>query len=251
MTLRNPDREAVAHGHITNEPIRQKPGVPSWVLKLIMAVTGLLFALFVVGHMAGNLKLYLPANGGEEALDEYGAFLRSMGEPLFPHEGALWIIRAVLLVAIIAHIYGAIALTARSKASRGKFRRSNLMGGLDSFATKTMLVSGLVLLLFIIFHLLDLTMGVQPIAPGDFAEGAVKANMIATFSRWPVTIVYVIAMCFLFLHLTHGIRLAASDLGITGAKWRQTFLILAYVIPAVVCIGNIVMPLSVALGLVS
>ena len=251
MTLRNPDREAVAHGHITNEPIRQKPGVPSWVLKLIMAVTGLLFALFVVGHMAGNLKLYLPAHGGEEALDEYGAFLRSMGEPLFPHEGALWIIRAVLLVAIIAHIYGAIALTTRSKASRGKFRRSNLMGGLDSFATKTMLVSGLVLLLFIIFHLLDLTMGVQPIAPGDFAEGAVKANMIATFSRWPVTIVYVIAMCFLFLHLTHGIRLAASDLGITGAKWRQTFLILAYVIPAVVCIGNIVMPLSVALGLVS
>ena len=251
MTLRNPDREAVAHGHITNEPIRQKPGVPSWVLKLIMAVTGLLFALFVVGHMAGNLKLYLPANGGEEALDEYGAFLRSMGEPLFPHEGALWIIRAVLLVAILAHIYGAIALTARSKASRGKFRRSNLMGGLDSFATKSMLVSGIVLLLFIIFHLLDLTMGVQPIAPGDFAEGAVKANMIATFSRWPVTIVYVIAMCFLFLHLTHGIRLAASDLGITGAKWRQTFLILAYVIPAVVCIGNIVMPLSVALGLVS
>ena len=251
MTLRNPDREAVAHGHITNEPIRQKPGVPSWVLKLIMAVTGLLFALFVVGHMAGNLKLYLPAHGGEEALDEYGAFLRSMGEPLFPHEGALWIIRAVLLVAILAHIYGAIALTARSKASRGKFSRSNLMGGLDSFATKTMLVSGLVLLLFIIFHLLDLTMGVQPIAPDDFAEGAVKANMIATFSRWPVTIVYVIAMCFLFLHLTHGIRLAASDLGITGAKWRQTFLILAYVIPAVVCIGNIVMPLSVALGLVS
>ena len=251
MTLRNPDREAVAHGHITNEPIRQKPGVPSWVLKLIMAVTGLLFALFVVGHMAGNLKLYLPAEDGDEALDEYGAFLRSMGEPLFPHEGALWIIRAVLLVAIIAHIYGAIALTARSKASRGKFRRSNLMGGLDSFATKSMLVTGIVLLLFIIFHLLDLTMGVQPIAPGDFAEGAVKANMIATFSRWPVTIVYVIAMCFLFLHLTHGIRLAASDLGITGAKWRQTFLILAYVIPAVVCIGNIVMPLSVALGLVS
>ncbi len=251
MTLRNPDREAVAHGHITNEPIRQKPGVPSWVLKLIMAVTGLLFALFVVGHMAGNLKLYLPAHGGEEALDEYGAFLRSMGEPLFPHEGALWIIRAVLLVAIIAHIYGAFALTARSKASRGKFRRSNLMGGLDSFATKSMLVTGIVLLLFIIFHLLDLTLGVQPIAPGDFVEGAVKANMIATFSRWPVTIVYVIAMCFLFLHLTHGIRLAASDLGITGAKWRQTFLILAYVIPAVVCIGNIVMPLSVALGLVS
>ena len=251
MSVKNPDREALAHGRITNETIRPKPGIPSWALKLTMAITGLFFALFVVGHMAGNLKLYLPAHNGEEALDAYGAFLRSMGDPLIPSGHLLWIIRIVLLACVIAHIYGAFALTARSKASRGKFRRSNLMGGLDSFATKSMLVSGIVLLLFIIFHLLDLTMGVQPIAPGDFAEGAVKANMIATFSRWPVTIVYVIAMCFLFLHLTHGIRLAASDLGITGAKWRQTFLILAYVIPAVVCIGNIVMPLSVALGLVS
>ena len=251
MSVKNPDREALAHGRITNETIRPKPGIPSWALKLTMAITGLFFALFVVGHMAGNLKLYLPAHDGQEAIDAYGAFLRSMGDPLIPSGHLLWIIRIVLLACVIAHIYGAFALTARSKAARGKFKRTNLMGGLDSFATKTMLVSGLVLLLFIIFHLLDLTMGVQPIAPGDFAEGAVKANMIATFSRWPVTIVYVIAMCFLFLHLTHGIRLAASDLGITGAKWRQTFLILAYVIPAVVCIGNIVMPLSVALGLVS
>lgn len=251
MTLRKPDREAIAHGHITNEPIRQQPGTPSWVLKLIMAVTGLLFALFVVGHMAGNLKLYMPAHNGEPALDEYGEFLRSMGEPLLPHGSALWIIRIVLIVAILAHIYGAFTLASRSKASRGKFKRTNLMGGLDSFATKSMLVTGVVLLLFIIFHLLDLTLGVQPMAPEGFVEGSVKANMIETFSRWPVTIFYVLAMCCLFLHLTHGIRLAASDLGITGAKWRQTFLVLAYIIPAVVCIGNIVMPLSVALGLVS
>ena len=107
------------------------------------------------------------------------------------------------------------------------------------------------LLLFIIFHLLDLTVGVQPIAADAFQHGAVKANMLATFSRWPVTIVYVIAMLCLFLHLTHGIRLAASDLGITGAKWREVFVILAYIIPAVVCLANIVMPLSVALGWVS
>lgn len=251
MTLKKPDREAIAHGRISEEPIRQTPGVPSWVLKLIMAVSGLLFALFVVGHMAGNLKLYLPAHDGEEALDVYGDFLRSLGEPLLPHGSALWIIRIVLIVALIGHIYGAIALHSRSKASRGSFRRSNLMGGLDSFATKSMLVTGIVLLLFLIFHLLDLTMGVAPAAPDTFVHGAVKANMIATFSRWPVTVFYVLAMCCLFLHLTHGIKLAASDLGITGYKWRQTFLVLAYLIPAIVCIGNIVMPLSVAFGFVS
>ncbi|MGV0360602.1 succinate dehydrogenase cytochrome b subunit [Corynebacterium minutissimum] len=251
MSVKNPDREALAHGRITNETIRPKPGIPSWALKLTMAITGLFFALFVVGHMAGNLKLYLPDENGVVHLDEYGAFLRDLGAPLIPHGHMLWIIRIVLLACVIAHIYGAFALTARSKAARGKFKRTNLMGGLDSFATKTMLVTGVVLLLFIVFHILDLTMGVQPVAPEAFVHGAVKANMIATFSRWPVTIIYVVAMLCLFLHLTHGIRLAASDLGITGAKWREVFVILAYVVPAVVCLANIVMPLSVALGWVS
>lgn len=251
MTVRNPDREALAHGRITNETVRTKPGVPSWVLKLTMAITGLIFALFVVGHMAGNLKLYLPNHDGAPALDVYGEFLRSLGEPLLPHGAFLWMFRIVLLACLVGHVYGAFALTARSKQSRGKFKRTNLMGGLDSFATKSMLVTGVVLLLFVIFHLLDLTIGAAPVASAAFEHGAVKANMLATFSRWPVTIVYVIAMCCLFLHLTHGIRLAASDLGITGRKWRQTFLVLAYIIPAVVCLGNIIMPLSVAFGWVS
>ena len=252
MTVQNADREAIRHGKITEKPLRERPSFPTWAIKLTMAITGLIFGLFVLGHMVGNLKIFMPlAADGSAPIDDYGEFLRTIGEPLFPREGFLWIVRIVLLVCLVLHVWGAFALRARSNTSRGRFKRTNLMGGWQSTATRAMLVTGIILLLFIIFHLLDLTLGVQPIAPGDFVEGAVKANMIATFSRWPVTIVYVIAMCFLFLHLTHGIRLAASDLGITGAKWRQTFLILAYVIPAVVCIGNIVMPLSVALGLVS
>ena len=252
MTVQNADREAIRHGKITEKPLRERPSYPTWAVKLTMAITGLIFGLFVLGHMVGNLKIFMPLHAdGSAPIDDYGRWLREIGEPLFPHEGFLWCVRIVLLACLVLHIWGAFTLRARSSKSRGRFKRTNLMGGWQSTATKAMLVTGVILLLFIIFHLLDLTLGVQPFAPGDFAEGAVKANMIATFSRWPVTIVYVIAMCFLFLHLTHGIRLAASDLGITGAKWRQTFLILAYVIPAVVCIGNIVMPLSVALGLVS
>ena len=251
MTVKNPDREAIEHGHITNEPLRAKPSTPAWALKLTMAVTGLIFALYVVGHMAGNLKLYAPAHGGEEALDTYGEFLRTMGEPILPYGALLWVIRIVLIIALIAHIYGAIVLHSRSRDSRGKFRRTKLMGGLQSFATRTMLVTGVVLLLFVIFHLLDLTMGVAPAAPDTFVSGAVKANMIATFSRWPVTIFYVLAMVCLFLHLTHGIKLAGYDLGLTGYKTRQVFLFLAYVIPAIVCLGNIIMPLSVAFGWVS
>lgn len=249
MTVNNVDREAIRHGKITVQPLRQRPAYPTWAIKLVMAVTGLIFALFVVGHMVGNLKVFTPGDG-VPAIDQYGAFLRTVGYPLIPEEGLLWIVRVVLLAAVILHIHGAIALISRSKQSRGKFRRTGLMGGLDSTATRSMIITGVVLLAFIIFHLLDLTMGVQPAAPSEFVHGEIQANMIATFSRWPVTIFYVIAMLALFLHLFHGIKLAASDLGITGRKWKSVFAFLAAVVPAVVVIGNIIMPLSIAIGLV-
>ena len=114
-----------------------------------------------------------------------------------------------------------------------------------------MLVTGIILLLFIIFHLLDLTMGVTPAAPETFVHGEIYANLIASFSRWPVAIFYILAMVVLFLHLSHGIWLAVSDLGITGKRWRKVLLVVAYLVPAIVVIGNISMPLSIALGWLS
>lgn len=251
MTVNNVDRESVRHGKITEQPLRQRPAYPTWAIKLVMAVTGLLFALFVTVHMVGNLKIYSPATDGVAAMDAYGEFLRTIGDPIFPRESLLWVIRIVLLLAVALHVHGAIALATRSRQSRGKFRRTNLMGGMDSTATRSMLITGVILLAFIIFHIMDLTIGIQPVAPSSFEHGAVHNNMIETFSRWPVTIWYIIAMLALFLHLFHGIRLIASDLGITGKKWLQIFAFLAAVIPAVVVIGNIVMPLSIATGLVS
>lgn len=251
MTVKNADRDAIVHGKITEKPLRQRPSYPTWAIKLTMAVTGLIFGLYVLVHMVGNLKLYMPAHDGVAALDTYGEWLRTMGEPIFPRESLLWIVRIVLLVALVLHVYGAFALTARGRQSRGKFRRTNLVGGLGALSARTMLVSGLILLLFIIFHILDLTLGVAPAAPEAFEHGAVYANMIATFSRWPVAIFYIIANLVLFLHLSHGIWLAVSDLGITGRRWRQILLVVAYLVPAIVVIGNIILPLSVAAGWVS
>lgn len=257
MTVRNPDREAIRHGKITTESLRERPAYPIWAMKLTMAVTGLIFGAYVLVHMIGNLKIFMPdyaadsAHPGEPQLDVYGAFLREVGAPIFPYESILWIIRIVLLVALVLHIYCAFALTRLSQQSRGKFRRSNLLGGYNSFATRTMLVTGLVLLAFIIFHILDLTAGVAPAAPESFEHGAVYANMVASFSRWPVAIWYIIANLVLFLHLSHGIWLAVSDLGITGLRWRKVLLVVAYLVPAIVMIGNISMPLSIALGWLS
>lgn len=251
MTVRNPDREAIRHGKITEEPIRRSPRVPSWALKLGMAISGLVFCGFVLVHMVGNLKLFMPDHDGVAALDEYGEFLREMGEPIFPRETILWIFRIVLLACLVIHVWGGIALHGRARQSRGKFRRTNLIGGLNSFTSRTMLITGIVLLLFICFHLLDLTLGVAPAASASFEHGAIHANMIASFSRWPVALFYVLAMVILFLHLSHGIWLAVSDLGITGRRWRSVLLFLAYLVPAVVMVGNIVMPLTIAFGLVS
>ncbi|MGP6174771.1 succinate dehydrogenase cytochrome b subunit [Corynebacterium sp. A21] len=249
MTVTNADRDAIAHGKITEKPLRERPKYPTWALKLTMAITGLLFGLYVLVHMIGNMKVFMsPYPDGGHPLDTYGEFLRTVGDPVLPREGILWIIRIVLLVAVVLHVYGAFALQSRASKSRGKFRRTNLVGGLNSFSTRTMLITGIILLAFIIFHVLDLTVGLAPAAAEVFQHGEVYANLIASFSRWPAAVFYIIAMVVLFLHLSHGIWLAVSDLGIVGKRWRAILLVVAYAVPAVVMIGNISIPLSVLFG---
>ncbi len=251
MTVKNADRDAIVHGKITEKPLRERPSYPTWAIKLVMAVTGLIFGLYVLVHMVGNLKIYMPDHNGIAAINEYGEFLRTMGAPILPRESFLWLFRIVLIVAVVLHIHGAFTLQGRSRVSRGKFARTNLVGGLNSFSSRTMLITGIILLLFIIFHILDLTMGVTPAAADTFVHGEIYANLIASFSRWPVAIFYILAMVVLFLHLSHGIWLAVSDLGITGKRWRKALLVVAYLVPAIVMIGNISMPLSIALGWLS
>ncbi|MBN9643811.1 succinate dehydrogenase cytochrome b subunit [Corynebacterium mendelii] len=258
MTVKDIDRDSIRHGKITEKPLRDKPGFPTWAMKLTMAITGLIFGGFVLVHMIGNLKIFMPEiadpakhDGFRYHIDEYGHFLRTVGEPLIPEEGVLWIFRITLLVSLILHIWCAFALTGRAHQSRGKFRRKNLMGGLNSFTARTMIVTGVVLLLFIIFHILDLTMGVQPAAAAGFEHGAVHHNLVESFSRWPVAIWYILAMVVLFMHLSHGLFTAVSDLGITGHRTRAVLLFISYLVPAAVMVGNISIPLAVAFGWIS
>lgn len=251
MTIKYDDREALIHGKINEKPLRKRPLYPTWAIKLTMAITGLLFAMFVTVHMVGNLKIFLPDHDGRPALDSYGEFFRTVGEPAFPYGSILWMLRCVLLVAIILHIYGAFAITGRAHRSRGRFRRTNMMSGLQNFATRTMIVTGIVLLAFIIFHILDLTVGAQPAASASFEHGHVYANVVATFSRPAVSIFYIIAQLCLFLHLTHGLWVVVSDLGIVGKRWRAILSVVAYIVPAIILLGNIMIPVSVMVGWVS
>lgn len=245
MTVTSSNRDAIAHGKITFEPLRERPKFPSWALKLIMAVTGLIFGLYVIVHMVGNMKIFM----GESDFNAYAAFLRTVGYPAIPNEGVLWIFRIVLLVAVILHVYGAFALHGRARQSRGKFRRQGMVGGWNTFTARTMIITGVVLLAFIVFHILDLTIGAA-VAPENFVHGEAYANLVASFSRPLVAIWYIIAQLALLLHLSHGLWTATSDLGITGARWRKVLLFLSGLIPLLVVVGNISIPVAVLAGLV-
>ena len=245
MTVTSSNRDAIAHGRITFEPLRERPKFPSWALKLIMAVTGLIFGLYVIVHMVGNMKIFM----GESDFNAYAAFLRTVGYPAIPNEGVLWIFRIVLLVAVILHVYGAFALHGRARQSRGKFRRQGMVGGWNTFTARTMIITGVVLLAFIVFHILDLTIGAA-VAPENFVHGEAYANLVASFSRPLVAIWYIIAQLALLLHLSHGLWTATSDLGITGARWRKVMLFLSGLIPLLVVVGNIAIPVAVLTGLV-
>ena len=246
MTVKYDDPAAIEHGKISIKPLREKPGFPSWAMKLTMAVTGIIFALYVLVHMVGNLKVYT----GADHFNEYAGFLRSIGEPLIPHEGFLWIARVVLLASLILHVWCAFALKKRSRESRGRFRRTDKVKGWNTFTAGSMLETGIILLLFIIFHILDLTIGAEPAAATAFEHGEVYANLVASFERPIVAIFYILCMVVLFLHLSHGIWTASSDLGITGHRTRQVMLWIAYLLPAIVMIGNISIPLMVMFGVV-
>lgn len=244
MTVTSSNRDAIAHGKINVEPLREQPKFPSWALKLTMAITGVIFGLFVIVHMLGNLKIF----SGEENFNAYAEFLRTVGMDAIPREGVLWVFRIVLLVAIVLHIYGAFALHGRASKSRGKFRREGMVSSWNTFTARSMIITGVVLLAFIIFHLLDLTIGAG-VASADFEHGEAYNNVVASFSRPGVVIWYIIAQLALLMHLSHGLWTATSDLGITGKRWRKVLLFLSGLLPLLVVVGNIIIPVYVLVAL--
>ncbi|MFC5930536.1 succinate dehydrogenase [Cryobacterium melibiosiphilum] len=226
---------------------RRHPLLSTFWCKIVMAVTGLIFSAFVLVHMFGNLKVYQ----GAEHFNAYAAWLRAAFEPVLPHEGLLWVLRLVLLASLTGHVVCAAILWRRARLARGPFRRRHLP--LRSFTARTMPVTGLVLLFFVVFHVLDLTTGTSPAASDSFAAATTDSshayeNLIASFQRPEVGVFYALAMIVLALHVAHGIWTAAHDLGATGRRLRATLVAASGVIALVILIGNISIPILVLLG---
>lgn len=213
--------------------------------KWVMAITGVGLILFVIAHMIGNWKIFLPDVGGIPEIDLYAEELRQLLFPLVPEHVVLWIMRTGLIVAFLLHVHAAYSLTLMNRRARQEDYAGPRNYVAANYASRTMRWSGTIFLAFILFHLADLTWGVQPAAPGVWERGEVYANFIATFSRAPVTLFYVVAMGALALHLYHGAWSMFQSLGINHPRfnlWRQGF---AVGLSVLVFVGNSIMPIAV------
>lgn len=210
--------------------------------KAVMAVTGLILFAWVFAHMVGNLKLYL----GAEHLNEYAVFLRTMFAPAVPPYTLLWISRIVLLVCVIFHIHAAYALTMMNRASRPvDYRDRQYVKG--TYAARTMRWGGVIILLFVIYHLLHLTTGdVHP----DFREGDVYHNVVTGLAVWWTAAFYILANIALGLHLYHGVWAMFASLGVSNRKFDSFRRIFATVFAVIITAGNLSFPLAVLLGFV-
>ncbi|MGW0120858.1 succinate dehydrogenase [Streptomyces sp. NPDC003327] len=208
-----------------------------------MAVSGLLMLGYLVAHVAGNLKVFF----GPGEFNAYGHWLRVMGAPVLHHEWGLWLVRVALLAAVVAHGVAAYQLSRRDLRARPTayvHRRKR-----SSYATRTMRWGGVILALFIVWHILDLTTGT--LHPGGFEEGKPYQNVVDTFSTWYGNTVYIVAMLAVGLHVRHGFWSAAQTLGVGNARRERLLKALANTLALALTAGFVSVPVAVMTGVVS
>ncbi|WP_053961809.1 succinate dehydrogenase cytochrome b subunit [Lawsonella clevelandensis] len=256
------ERTTAKTGTTNRAHLRKKPFYPSWVAKFIMAITGWIFSLFLLVHMIGNLKMfrgtytitqydlakgYSPDQIGQQAqaMNDYAHWLRTLLAGLFGYEGVLWVFRIVLLVCIILHFASGILLAVRGKQAHGNSARK--VSTARGVFAKFMIVSGLILACFIVFHILDLTTGDTG---AEFQHGDAYNNMIASFDRPAVAAFYAITMLLLLIHIEHGIATTANDFGATGKRLRVVFSMIGGILSGVIVLGNLAIVICVATGVI-
>jgi succinate dehydrogenase / fumarate reductase cytochrome b subunit len=203
--------------------------------KVVMAVTGIMMIGFVVAHVTGNLLVFR----GAAPMNEYSAFLKSLG-------GLLWAMRLALLLAVLLHVIAAVQLTRRSRAARPvKYRGRQPQ--VSTVASRTIRWGGVLLAVFIVLHLLHFTTGtIRP--AGSFSHTDVYANVIASFRIWWVSALYLVAMAALGLHLFHGTWSAVRTLGIARPAADPLHRRLAMILALALFVGFSVIPLAVLAG---
>ena len=211
-------------------------------LKLIMAITGTIFALFVFVHMVGNLKAFM----GPGDYNAYAEFLRTVLYPLFPVGGVLWCFRIVLLVCLVLHVWAGLTIWVRGRRARGRFSRHNMKA--LGWGARTMVLSGIVIL----------GMGVQsssfraPVNEGtpDIHITAYQ-NLVASLSRPWMAIFYTVVMIIIGLHIAQGVRNTINDFGGTGRRLRAIWTVIGLLIALAIVVCNGALPMLILAGVIS
>ncbi|HWC87114.1 MAG TPA: succinate dehydrogenase cytochrome b subunit [Solirubrobacteraceae bacterium] len=189
--------------------------------KYVAAVTGLILALFVVAHMLGNLKAIEGSGHGHAALDTYAHFLRTMGSPVLPHYFALWAERILVFIALVLHVTVVTQLYRRNRAAGSREHRARRIR--STIAARTMPLTGLIILVFVIFHVLQFT--TLTIHPTPLHDGTVYANAYRAFQKWWLVVLYVGAVVVLGLHMNHALWSGAQTTGVDNPDrnwfWRR------------------------------
>ena len=202
-------------------------------MKVLMAVTGVVMYGWVLAHMLGHLQTF----AGAEVYDAYAAFLQN--GPM------LWPMRIVMGATIATHIWAAVALTNRSRLARPKGYKKTVFQA-STLAARTMRVTGPLVLLFLIFHILHLTVGVF----GDFEHGKAFSNLVTAMKNPVYTVIYIVATSMVGLHLHHGLWSLFQTLGLDSPRYRSVIRNGATLFTAIVVVGFIIVPIAILLGMV-
>ena len=210
--------------------------------KILMALSGAFLFGFVVLHMLGNLKVF----AGEESFDAYAEFIRAVGYPAVPHEGVLWALRVALLLAVSVHVAAAFQTWSQSRNERTQAYRK--LDDLSfSYASRTMRWGGVIIGLFIVYHILHFTTGQ---AHPDFIEGAAYHNFVVGFRSPLVLGFYLIAQAALCLHLYHGLWSATQTLGLNHPRYNAMRRPIALAVALGIFAGFVIPPVLVFTGFI-
>ena len=235
-----------ANAATTNERLatpRQPPFLIAFyrsavVKKWLMAVSGIILLGYVLAHMVGNLKVFI----GKSAINTYAEWLRNLGEPALPRAVVLWSLRTVLIAAFFIHIIAAYQLTRMNHKARPVKYQSRRDYAAANFASRTMRWTGIIVGLFVIFHLLDLTWGQ---ANPHFVRGDPYDNLLQSLHRVPVAVAYILANIALGIHIFHGAWSMFQSLGWNSPRFNQWRRYFAIGFAGLITAGNVTMPLLI------
>jgi succinate dehydrogenase cytochrome b subunit len=214
--------------------------------KMIVAVTGAAMLAFLVAHVIGNLKVFLPdPEPGVADIDAYAAFLRSAGQPALPHGALLWLVRLGLILALVLHVVCVVQLSARNRAARPVgYRLVSYQQA--TVSARWMMFTGLFVLAFVVFHILHFTTGT--VDPAAFQKGAVYDNLRRAFTRWSFVSVYAIAMAAVAVHVFHAAWSMFQSLGLDNPDRNPFLRGLAGVLAVGLFFGFTTVPLAFVFG---